>query len=479
LRTLSRDRFPWLSFSAGGVQTARGETWIQTPQTIVRVATSELDRAFADEHYQPAVQLFDIMDGLPGSATFFNRSGLTEDPQGRIWVATDHGIAVADPHALPHNPLAPPVAITAVRTAGGLWSNQGKVELPPATTRVEIDFTGLSFVNPERLCFRYRLSGVDRSWVDTGNRRQALYTNLAPGQYRFQVIAANNDGVWNAQGASLDIVIRPTFFASPLAYILGAVVLMALASTLYLLRMRAVAANVRSKIAIRIHERERIARDLHDTLLQSVQGVFLRFQAFSDHLAKDDPAREKLEDTLERAQQVVDEARDRVFALRDPGDRIPVEEIVAQAMATIPLFTTARVETRIASHLPALRIELAKEAQAILSEALFNVERHACATHVIICAEGGDRRIRLSVRDDGKGIPADIIEAGERPGHFGLIGMRERARHIDGYLSIANLSGRGAEIVLSFPCADLAGAKGLQDTVHVLGRWLRRHLLRK
>lgn len=451
---LLSDRFSWLSFTAGGVQTLAGDTWLQTPQGVVRIATSELDHAIADPHYQPRLRLFDTLDGLPGGAAYFNVSGITADPQGRVWVATDHGIAVADPAAMPRGRVPIPVGITAIRTDTGAWAPGHRLVLPSGTSRVDVDYAGLSFTNPARLRFRYRLSGVDKGWIEAGDRRHLTYTNLAPGTFVLTIAADNGDGMWAGQGASIEITIERSFLQSPVAYVLSALLLLALGWLLYQVRVRAVSAAVRRRFEIRLRERERIARDLHDSLLQSVQGVFLRFQSFADLLPRDDPSRGKLEGTLDRAQNVIDEARDHVFDLRDPQEAVSVGQIVDQAVAAVGDLGGLQLDRAVQPQLPSLPGDVAREVQAIMCEAIINAHRHAHAQRIIVSARRSRDAIVIGVRDDGMGIPAQVLASGGLARHFGLIGMRERADQIRGLLTIANAPGGGAEIILSVPCLD-------------------------
>jgi signal transduction histidine kinase/ligand-binding sensor domain-containing protein len=471
---ITTDRFPYLKNLGGMVRGPRGWTWIAGALGVARVRTAALQEAFDNTSSDAPARIFGARDGLPGTPLRWYGNDLATDSSGQIWVATNFGMAHILRSSIVNNRYVPPVVIRSILVDGVRYAPTGRLSIPKGARNLQIDYTALSFAEPRRVSFRYRLEGVDQGWVNPGPRRQAFYSDLRPGTYRFQVIASNNDGVWNRNGAELTVTIPPTFLQSWwFALICGCLALLAL-WLLYRLRVRTVEADLRRRLEIRMHERETIARDLHDTLLQSVQGVFLRFQAFADRVSVEDPSRAKLEGTLERAQQVIDEARDRVFALRDPEDHVSIEHIIAEAVGTIPSFSTALVERRIDPHLPAIRIGVAKEVQAILGEALFNAERHAGARRIVIAAEGIDRRIVLSVRDDGVGIPQEIIDAGQRPGHFGLIGMRERAEHVGGRLAIANLPSGGAETVVSLPCPDV-GAPRYWLLVTAPWRRLRAH----
>src|SRR5262249_28611730 len=205
--------------------------------------------------------------------------------------------------------------------AGREYPNLGTVvHLPVLTTRVQIDYSAGSLTAPERVRFRYKLEGSDRDWQDAGNLRQALYTNLGPGRYTFRVIASNNDGVWNNTGASVDFTISPAFYQTRWCYALCSLLCLMALVALYKLRMRQVGAQIHARLEERLAERERIARELHDTLLQGVQGLIWRFQAATDCIPPGEKAREQLEQSIERAERLLAESRDRVKGLRDSRD---------------------------------------------------------------------------------------------------------------------------------------------------------------
>ena len=175
------------------------------------------------------------------------------------------------------------------------------LRLPPLLRDLQIDFTALSLVAPEKVRFRYKLEGYDNDWHEAGNRRQAFYTNLPPGNYTFRVIACNNDGVWNESGAALSMVIPPAFYQTYWFIALCAMALAGFISVLYIMRVRRVAAMYKGRMEERIHERERIARNLHDTFLQSIQGLMLKFYAITNRMPREDATRQKLEKALDQA----------------------------------------------------------------------------------------------------------------------------------------------------------------------------------
>jgi signal transduction histidine kinase len=378
-----------------------------------------------------------------------------------------------DPARIERNALSPSIAIKSINADGRMSRDPTTLTLSAATANIEIDFAVLSFADPGRVRARYMLEGFDRDWVDSGTRRQAFYTNLPPGRYKFRVIAANNDGVWNETGAALDFEIPPTFFQSIWFLLLCAGLAFASLWFLYRLRVAQIAHRIRSRLEERIEERERIARELHDTLLQGVQGLILRFQAVADRIPCEEKSREQLEAALATADDVVADARNRVRELRGAegtGDLCAiVEQLVAAASFDPPIPVRIVVEGKPRPLHPLVAAEITR----ILREALFNIAHHARATSAEIAIGFEPRYLAIRTRDDGVGIPEQVLVRGHKEGHFGLIGMRERAEKIGGGIAISSSPGGGSEVMLTLP-AELAFAKrGSRRRVR-LPRFLRR-----
>jgi signal transduction histidine kinase len=303
-------------------------------------------------------------------------------------------------------------------------------------------------VAPEKNRFRVKLEGRDSEWQDMGNRRQAFYGNLPPRSYRFRVIAANNSGVWNDAGAFLDFAVAPAYYQTTWFRASVVAVLVALLWTLHQLRLRQLASQFSAALDARVNERTRIARDLHDTLLQGFQGLMLRFQVVHDLLPAG-KAKTQLEQALERADQAIAEGRRAVYDLRAPvtatndlaeAVRALGEELATEDSAAFHLI----VEGAARDLKPVLRDEVYR----LTREALRNAFRHARARRVETEIVYGERVFRVRIRDDGDGIDHTTLEEG-RDGHYGLQGMRERARQLAGTLDIWSRPGAGTEIDLS------------------------------
>ncbi|MET3711777.1 signal transduction histidine kinase [Sphingomonas trueperi] len=443
-------RFPWLIWLRGLVQTTRGETWLVARTGIYRVATADLERAFEDRRAVLPYRRFDIRDGLTSVAQHAGFKGLqiAEGGDGRVWFLNREGAAYFEPAKLAPNPLPPPVSIAALSSGGVRWRDPVGLVLPAGTRAIDISYAGLSFIVPQRMHFRYRLEGIDTDWVDAGGRRLASYTNLSPGRYRFRVIAANADGVWNRTGAALDFEIRPTFWQSTPFKLLCAIGLLGLLWAAYAMRLRVVAARIRLRMTERFDERERIARELHDTLLQGIQAVTLRFQRVINELPDQQPARGTLLQALDVADKVIAEGRDRVQDLR--GRQFDALEPLLRDLFHRQLFEPnvqlAILETGRRRQIEPLALD---EVVRIAGEALANVRKHAEARHVRILIAYRSR-LSLSIADDGIGIDLSVAKTG-RAGHFGLHGMRERAHKLRATLAIHPCAGHGTEVVLTVP----------------------------
>jgi signal transduction histidine kinase len=299
----------------------------------------------------------------------------------------------------------------------------------------------------------------------------AFYTDLPPGHYRFRVVACNNSGVWNETGTFFDFSIAPAYYQTTWFRVLIVAGVLLLLAAAYQLRVRQVAGQVRARLEERVEERERIARDLHDTLLQSVQGLILSVDAAAQQIPPDNPAHADLEKTLDRADEVVAEARDRVRNLRTSS--IPTGNLPAAFQEVVEETSTggdATFKTVVEGNVRELHPVVREEAYCIGREALINALTHSEGHHVEVEIAYDSRQFRLRVRDDGRGFDPGILEEGGRPNHWGLPGMRERAERIGAELKIWSRHQTGTEIELSVP----GSTAYLKD--HPKNSWIRRLL---
>jgi signal transduction histidine kinase/ligand-binding sensor domain-containing protein len=469
LSRLDRDRLKPLSKTAGfpahsfyGVaEDDEGSWWIASDLGVLSLPAHEMDRAIADPAYQVHYQTFNGLDGLPGKPRkTFPMPVVTRSAYGRIWFATSNGIAFLNPRQISKNNLPPPLLVEAVRVNGKELSPTEGMELRHNMNDIEIDYTALSLSIPERVLFRYQLEGADTDWRDAGTRRQAFYNNLGPGHYRFRVIASNNDGVWNETGATLGIVIAPAFFQTTWFRTACAGLILLSLWGIYRLRLRQIAAQFDMRLEERVGERTRIARELHDHLLQSFHGLMLRFQLVQKMLP-DRPveAGKALKIAIDRAAQAITDGRDAVQELRsstlNANDLVPALTALGEEMAALH----KEDESGQSSSTFRLLVEgtpeplhpiLQEDLYRIAREAVGNAYRHARAKSIETDVSFGERLLRLRIRDDGIGMESSIASSG-REGHWGLAGMRERAKNIGARFELWSEAGAGTEIEIVIP----------------------------
>ncbi len=444
---------------SGVVQTSEGDTWLAYPRALVRVGSAELERAFGNHASASPDLSLGFGDGLTSRPHSHTQRSLVQGGDGRLWVATETGTLWMNPRRIARTHLPPGVTIRSV-TADRLYRDPLTLRLPKATSSVEIDYAVLSFADPRQVRVRYKLEGFDKDWIDPGARRQAFYTNLKPGRYRFQVIAASNEEVWNRTGAAVVFDIPPTFLQSRWFVALCVLVTMALFWLFYRLRLAQLEQRIHVGHEARLSERERIARELHDTLLQSVQGLVLRFQSIANKMPPEEPAKGLLESALKRADDVIVDGRNRVRDLRtaeSPGDLTAILEERGRAAGFDPPVPVHVATEGVARAVHPL---VAAEIGRIAGEALFNAARHAKARTVDLTLHFADHQLSLRISDDGVGLPGEIVAKGHKPGHFGLLGMRERAQRIGGALSVENRPGGGVEIIVKVPARLAYADKG-------------------
>jgi signal transduction histidine kinase/ligand-binding sensor domain-containing protein len=431
---VDRDRRLWLYATCGilSIDAAQLQAWWKDPQAVLEF------------------RMLDAFDGAqPARANFTPKASI--GPDGRLWFANASIVQMVDPDRLIGNTVPPLVQIEQLRVDRKPVALGQSLRVPPNPRDLQIDYTGLSFVVPRKTSFRYRLVGHDRDWQEVGARRQAFYNDLPPGNYLFEVSASNNDGVWSEKSASLAFTIAPTFWQTRAFAVLCVVAALGAMWLLYLYRVRQVEERVRMRAEERFEERERIARDLHDTLLQGLLSASLQLSVANNQIAADAPAKTLIERILQLLRQVIDEGRD---AVRDLRTRRSGSDALEEALAQIPrdlgVSEKAPFRLLVEGTPRGLRRAVRDEVYRISREALANAFRHSGATQIEVVLEYTPDRFRLAIRDNGCGVDADVLQSG-REGHWGLSGMRERAAQIGATLKVMSARGAGTEIDLSIP----------------------------
>lgn len=435
-------------FSLG--QDDRGALWLSMPCGLGEIDRAELDRWDRQPDTRATVKTYDVFDGAqPGLSNF--RPRISRSPDGKLWFANENILQVVDPSHMAGNPVPPPVHVEQMIADHKNYAPGEKLRLPALTRDIEIDYTALSLTTPEKVQFRYKLDGHDTDWQNPQARRQAFYSDLGPGNYEFHVTASNNDGVWNEQGAILPFSIAPAFFQTAwfrfLCFLAGAGLLW----SLYALRLHQVAQRMRARFDERLAERERIARDLHDTLLQGIFSASIHLDLANNRLPEGAPAKAALERGVELLRQVSVEGRNTLRALRSPHlSADDLEQSISRIQEECEVPDSVNFRVVVEGRPRVLRPIIRDEVYRIAREAVVNAIRHSQASQIEVQVDYKSRSLVVSVRDNGCGIDAQVLERG-REGHWGLAGMRERAEKIGGKLEVMSRVGAGTEVQLLLP----------------------------
>jgi signal transduction histidine kinase/ligand-binding sensor domain-containing protein len=431
-----------------------GWLWIATSGHVLRVSNQKLSSGVLSS---AEVSEYGAADGLPNATGVKRSRSVVADGEGRIWFSLTRGLSVADPSHITNNSAPALPHVEAIMADNNPIAVDTLARIPSSRKRITFMFSGLSLSVPERVRFRYFLDGFDRSWSEPTAAREAVYTNLSPRLYRFRVIASNSYGQWNDSEAAISLEVDPAFWQTWWFRVSCVATFLALLWALYQLRLRQVAQQFNIRLEERVTERTRIARDLHDTLLQSFHGLLLRFQTVSNLLPAGEP-KQKLDSAIDQAAQAITEGRDAVQGLR--SSTIETNDL-AMALNTLgeelagdesnP--NSAEVHVAVEGTPRNLHAILRDEVYRIAGEALRNAFRHAQARRIEVEIRYDERQLRLRVRDDGKGIDPQLLSEDGRAGHYGLHGMRERAKVAGGKLTVWSQLDSGTEVELSIPAS--------------------------
>jgi signal transduction histidine kinase/ligand-binding sensor domain-containing protein len=458
-----------LSSVSGMAVAANGDRWFNGAKGVAYVKAADWKAALAAPHTPLKYVLYGVLDGYPGfAATAIRLPSALADVDGHIWFAGVSGITQLDSNKLPRPPHPPQAKVETLVAQGQRYLDfSAPPQLAAGTTSFRIEYTALSYTMPEALHFRYQLEGVDDGWQDAGQRRAVSYTNLGPGAYRFRVAAVNELGQWSEREAAIALRILPSFTQTALFYALCAAAAAGVLYLLYLLWLKQATLRINTRMA----ERERIARALHDSFLQSVHGLVLSFQSAMGALPKDSAERRKLERVLLMADKVMEEGRNEVQDLRSgtmrDGDLAHaltlVGEVLQESLRSV-------FSLRSVGRPRELDEQAGCEIYSIGREALMNAFRHAEATSIQVELNYAAERFSLLVVDDGKGLPPEVLKRGS-DGRWGLTGLFERAGRIGGEVGIVNGEHGGARVLLTVPA--VCAYAGQARWKRYVPRWLR------
>jgi ligand-binding sensor domain-containing protein/two-component sensor histidine kinase len=442
-----------------------GDVWLYSECGLVQIPAMQFQQWWKDSRIPIHPRLLDRYDGaFPALSTFAQASA--ESPDGRLWFANDDLLQMIDAPHLTRNDVRPPVHVENLLVNGSI-SPGASLDLKHGAKSIEIDYTALSLAVPEKVQFKYQLIGWDKDWQNAGERRHAFYTNLPPRQYVFRVVACNNDGVWNEEGDTIRFRIEPTFWQTGW---FKALAVLAGFGALWLLikfRMRLIYERMRDRWAARIAERERIARELHDTFLQGIQGLLLHFSTAARSMPPESSARKSIEESLNQSNQIMLTGRRLVEDLRNTSRAVTLsEELEAIGRGFQGLYATD-FSVSSSGKEPPLNPVVADELFKVGREAISNAFHHAQATSIQVELEYRDRDLKLLIRDDGVGIDERLLIEGKKMGHWGLPGMRERVAQLNGNIRFKSQGGIGTTVEVKIPASRAYRRKQFR-----LPRWL-------
>ena len=429
-----------------------GSLWLTSPCGLAQIGLADIERALREPARALSANVFDIFDGVrPGFAPFQRR--IARAPDGSLWLANGVNLQSFDPQAATAMAGALPVHIEALTADRHRYALADGLTLPPLTRDVQIDYTAIGLAVPQHLRFRYRLDGREEDWIEAGQRRQAFYTDLPPGTYRFRVAASQDGRRWD-EAPPLDFTVKPAFYQTSL-FMLLVVALAALALwALFAWRLAHARVQMRTLFEERHAERERIARELHDTFLQAVHGLMLRLQSAMERLPPTEPARESMERALDLAGEVIVEGRDRVTKLRTlPHDQVHLEDAIRRTGEDFARDTATVFRLTVEGSRRSLDPAACEEILRLSQEAIANAFTHAHASCIDVSLTYGRKYLTLSVVDDGRGFDVESLTEHRTAGHWGLQGMHERAASLGARLTLSSRPEMGTALELLVPAA--------------------------
>ncbi len=445
------------------LEDGRGNLWMSCNRGIYRVSKQELNE-FAEGKRKTITSIaYGKADGMLNVEC---NGGMwpagIKAGDGKLWFPTQDGVAVIDPGTVRINPQPPPVLIEAAYVDRAAVPLQDSLKIPPGKENLEIEYTALSFIHSDQIRFRYKLEGLDSNWIDAGSRRTAYYSHLPPGSYEFHVIAANSDGVWNNAGQRLAITVQAPFYLTSWFIALEALATAALIATAVRYRVsqlqRAQAmqkAFSQQLIASQENERQRIASELHDSLGQRlvvINNLALFSMRAQGKGAAPGGEPSAMEEISTEAALAIQETREISYNLRPfQLDRLGLTKAIEGMARTVATASGIRITSQVDNIDDVFPTDLRINFYRIVQESLNNIMKHSLATEAEVRVTVNEKRIILSIRDNGTGFnPANRTSKIGKSG-FGLTGMEERTHLLGGEFQIRSASGQGTVTTIEFP----------------------------
>ena len=424
-----------------------GDLWAAGDRSVVEMPRSSL---LGQSKTPAAAREFGVADGLPSTRGVRRDHSVVHDSSGRIWFSLQGGLCVVN--SARSSELAPAlVHVESVVVDGRPLAVGAVARYPSNRQRVVFNFVGLSLAVPGRVQYRYMLEGYDHEWSQPSETSEAIYTNLAPASYTFRVLASNSAGLWNGAPASVTLDVEPMLWQTWWFRITAVALLAGAIFAGFRYRIARLRAALNLRFEERLEERTRIAQELHDTLLQGFISASMQVHVAADMLPQDSRSRPLLTRALQLMQQVIEEGRNTVRGLRTSVTAsVPLEIALSHIEQELAAEAQADFRVVVDGQRRDLNPLLQDEVYRIAREALINAFRHAHARHIEVQLRYAAEGFRLFVRDDGAGIDESVLQTG-RDGHWGLVGMRERAERIGAQLRVFSRPSAGTEIELDVP----------------------------
>jgi ligand-binding sensor domain-containing protein/signal transduction histidine kinase len=422
-----------------------GYLWLGTNNGVVRVKKADLLGSGGNSRISQVV--FGVGDGLRGSQIVTNSIFRSHD--GDIWFMTVGALAAIDPHAIQPKTLAPILIDRVNIDDQDIVSASASLNVPAGRHRLRISYTLPDFQIASRLRFRYRLVGWDHDWVEAGPLREATYTAIPSGHYTFEVVNSDGYGNWESKGTTLFVQVQPYFYQTWWFFILLGSVCSMLVWKLHQIRVHQISASIDERLQERLKERTRIARELHDTLLQGVLGVGMQMFAASQHPNEGSAA--VLAEASCKLREIAEQSRKAVEDLRSPSvDTNSFEGALVRVLQDIPMPADIQFTSKSIGDPIRLRPLVQTEIEQIVREAFANAVRHSGASSICLDIVYQPVHLLVSITDDGSGIETGLEKCG-RIGHWGIKGMRERAETLGGRVQIFSRVPSGTVVEIYLP----------------------------
>jgi ligand-binding sensor domain-containing protein/signal transduction histidine kinase len=451
--------------------------WFSSTKGLIEISEDNFLRA--GHSVDPLdYEIFNRADGLPTNELSSGDPDIALTPDGKLWIATVEGLAVIDTSHLPLAGKRSPVFVAGASIDGKSHLVDSRLVLQPGVHRVELQLAAVDLGNPQRIRLQYRMEGVDSEWLNANSSRVAVYTSFPVGTHQMLVRATDSTGRWSMPTVVYEVTQLPHFFETWIFRIGAVVAFLLLLFLLYLWRVRYLIRQSRIILEERQVERETVARDLHDTFLQSVQGLILHFHTGTQELPEDHPIRQSFEDALRQSDAVSREGRDVLSRLHLSTTK---PESLRGAFAALGKefrrLSPAQFDVIASGNSRDLNAVVQSELVKIGREAIFNSFRHAKANRIEVELRFGLVELRIRFRDDGIGIDPSVLRDGNAAGHYGLPGMRERCSKIRSTLELWSRPGAGTEVEIRVPAAIAYPQTGNSWTSRWASRLFRRRTL--